>query len=333
MNIKKITTILKNEPKYRLKQVKQAVFCDLIANWDEATNLPKTLREKLKAEAPLELNYKLSNSTSSQSLKALVEFSDHKKIETVLIRHKDGRNTICVSSQVGCPCGCTFCATGRLGFDRNLTASEIISQVLLFARHLKELPNSRISNVVFMGMGEPMLNYDEVMEAVDILNDPDGLNIGARKISISTVGIVDGIKKLAGERKQINLAVSLHAPTDHLRSDIIPINQTYSINMLMRAVDKYIEHTGRRVMFEYLLIKGVNDSPENARELAELLKGKSLCFVNLIPYNPTAKFQPSPPEVIKKFKQVLEKAHITVTERHRFGRDIKAACGQLAAHQ
>ena len=193
---------------------------------------------------------------------------------------------------------------------------------------------ARVTNVVFMGMGEPFLNYDDVLEAIRILNDKNGFNLGARHISISTIGITEGIEKLAKEKLQINLAISLHAPNNNLRSKLMPINKKYPIEKILAAVDDYIKKTKRRVMFEYLMIDGVNDSPAQAKELAKLLK-KPLYFINLISFNPIghSKFKPSPGWKIKKFKEVLEKAGMAVTQRYRFGREIKAACGQLAGRE
>jgi len=243
------------------------------------------------------------------------------------MQHKDKRNTICVSSQAGCPLGCIFCSTGKLGFKRNLDFSEIISQVLFFARHLRQ-KGQRITNIVFMGMGEPFLNYGQVMQSLKVLNDSKGLNIGARHISVSTAGIPDKIREFAREKAQVNLAVSLNAPNDALRSRIMPINLSHPVAGLIKSVKYYISITNRRVMFEYVMLNGLNDSVEDAEELARLLKGL-LCFLNLIPYNGDPPLEASPPQSISAFKKVLEKNSITVTRRHRFGRDIDSACGQL----
>jgi 23S rRNA (adenine2503-C2)-methyltransferase len=243
------------------------------------------------------------------------------------MKHED-RNTVCVSSQVGCALGCLFCATGKMGFKRNLEVFEIVEQVLFFARYLKKTKD-KVTNVVFMGMGEPFLNYGNVLGAIKILNDKEGFNLGARKFSISTVGITEGIEKLAEEKLQINLAISLHASNNKLRSNLIPANKKYGIEKILKKVNEYIKKTNRKVMFEYLMIKDLNDSNESAKELAFLME-KPLYFVNLISYNPTGDFQPSSKETIQKFKSILEKEGVYVTERYRFGREIKAACGQLA---
>jgi 23S rRNA (adenine2503-C2)-methyltransferase len=329
MNLKNIEEILEKQPAYRQKQAKQAVFLDLAENWEQVKTFPKDLRELLNKECPLGIKALANVSKDEKTLKALVEFSDGLKVETVLMRHGDGRNTVCVSSQVGCPLGCLFCATGKLGFKRNLTAGEIIEQVLFFARYLKT-KKEKITNVVFMGMGEPFLNYGNVLEAIKTLNDKDGFNLGARHFSISTAGIPDGIKKLSEESLQVNLAISLHAPEDELRSRLMPLNKQYNIGEILAAVDDYIKATNRRVMFEYIMIDGINDSDDCAKKLAKLLK-KPLYFVNLISYNPTGIFNPSPSARIKKFKEILEGKGLTVTQRHRFGQDVRGACGQLAA--
>ncbi len=322
--------ILKKEPTYRLKQVKRAVFQDLIKSWDEATALPKGLREKLSQGYPIpELKVeKTLTSRDRQTIKILFKLEDDFKIESVLMQHLDGRRTVCVSSQVGCAMNCQFCATGQQGFKRNLSNLEIISQVLFFARLLKK--PQKITNLVFMGMGEPLLNYAQVLKAIRILNDKDGLNLGARHISISTAGIIEKIKILKEEKLQINLAISLHAPNNQLRERLMPTNIKYSIEKILGAVDDYIETTKRRVMFEYLMIAGINDSPEQAKELTRLMK-KPLYFVNLISFNPIGhfEFKPSPSWKIKKFKEILQKAGVVTTQRHRFGQEIQAACGQL----
>jgi len=261
-------------------------------------------------------------------------------VETVLMRHAGGRNTVCVSSQIGCPLACTFCATGKLGFKRDLKYYEIVEQVLFWARYLKKFRASNfefrasdvsdsVTNIVFMGMGEPFLNYDNVMEAIKVLNDKDGFNLGIRKFSISTAGITEGIIKLAEEELAINLAISLHAPNDELRQELMPVAKKYTIKNILEAVDYYIDKTHRRVMFEYIMIDGVNDHEDEAKELAKLLRGK-LCFVNLIPYNETGAFKGSSDSRITKFKNILMERGIQAIQRYRFGADIDAACGQLA---
>ena len=331
MNLGKLETILADQPAYRASQAREAVLKSLAESWKEVVGLPKELRQTLEKELPLKIDAKIFSSPGGSSLKALVTFEDGLQAESVLMRH-DNRNTVCVSSQIGCPMACSFCATGKMGFKRNLGAGEIIEQVVLFARALKR-EGQRVTNVVFMGMGEPFLNYDNVIAAVKIMNDQKGLNIGARHISISTVGITEGIEKLIDEPLQVNLAISLHAPNDTLRSKIMPANAKYPIDAIMKSVLRYSKNTNRRVMFEYIMISGVNDSDECARELARLIKSHlslKLAFVNLIRYNPTGIYGASSPERVKAFKTILMQENLETTERYRFGRGIKAACGQLA---
>lgn len=324
MNLALIEKKLENQPKYRIKQVRKLIFQDLIEDWDKASVLPIELREELKKECPLEIKHKMFD--EGDTLKALIELEDGLKIESVLMKHTDNRSTVCVSSQVGCPLACSFCATGTMGLKRNLTVEEIVMQVLLFERVCK------VTNVVFMGMGEPFLNYDNVMAAIRMLNSAEYFNIGSRKISVSTSGVVEGIEKFTNEELQVNLSISLHAPNDELRSKLMPINKKYSLNSLIEAVDKYITKTNRKVMFEYLMIAHENDSLECARELALLMK-KPLYMVNLIVYNPTGKFKASDSKTIKKFKEYLEREGIFTTQRYEFGRGIKAACGQLVTEE
>jgi len=332
VDLNNLETILAGQPAYRADQAREAVFKLLANDWNEVRALPKELRVKLNQDCPLAIDTRIFNSREGDSTKALLALDDGSEIETVLMRHSDDRNTVCVSSQVGCPMGCKFCATGKLGFKRNLTAMEIIKQVLLFSRILKK-ENRRVGSVVFMGMGEPFLNYDNVMAAIRMMNDENGLGIGARHISISTVGVVEGIEKLIDEPLQVNLAVSLHAPNDDLRLKMMPADAKYPIGTIFTAVLRYVKNTNRRVMFEYIMIDRLNDSDEYARELVALIKGRlslKLAFVNLISYNPTGDFYPSSSSRVKKFKEILEDANVEVTQRYRFGRGIKAACGQLA---
>ena len=332
MNIVKLGKFLMDmgESNYRLKQIKKAVFVDLINNWDEATALSKGLREALSKKFPISI-LKLTNlleSKNKDSMKAVFELGDKNIIETVLMKHL-GRNTVCVSSQAGCAMNCGFCATGKMGLKRNLTSEEIIDQVLFFARYLR-LSTSNVDNVVFMGMGEPFLNYDNTIQAIRILNDKDGFNLGIRHISVSTCGIAPEIAKFADENMQCNLAVSLHAANDKTRSKLMPINNTYPLAVLMKAVDDYVKNTNRKVMFEYLLIDGVNDRPEDAARLAKLMKN-NLYHVNLIKYHDTeSDFKPSLKLKRDKFFDNLKKLGVSVTFRVSFGEDILAACGQLA---
>jgi len=327
MNINNLEKSLIGEPKYRLKQAREAVFNKLIQDWKDLSVFPLELRERLNKEFPLLIKAEIFESQEKNTVKIALILKDNLKIESILMRHIDGRNTVCVSSQVGCPLACEFCATGKIGFKRNLDAWEITDQVLFFNRYLKK-EQKRATNVVFMGMGEPFLNYDNVLGAIKILNDKSFFNIGARHISISTAGVIEGIKKLAKENFQINLAVSLHAPNNELRTKIMPINKKYPIEAVLKTVDQYIKETKRKVMFEYLLIKDLNDSEDCALELAKLMK-KPLYFLNLILYNPTGSFKKSLPEKVKKFKKILEKKGVQFVQRYRFGEDIKGACGQL----
>lgn len=330
MNFDNLKSILEQEPSYRYRQVMAAIFQQLISDWDEASNLPLGLRQKLQQEFPLAIPAQTLFSQDKKTAKAVISLSDGLRIESVLMRHQ-GRNTVCVSSQVGCPIGCTFCATGKMGFRRNLTSGEIVTQVLFFNRLLKK-DNERVDNVVLMGMGEPFLNYDQVMGAIGMINDDQGLNIGARKISISTVGVIEGIRKLKRDSRQFNLAISLHAPNNFLRSKIIPYNKRVPLEKVMSGVKSYALATRRKVLFEYVMIRDFNDSMRTAEELAQLLQQipSALRHVNLIAYNPTGVFHPSSPETIKKFSETLEHRGVSVTERFRFGQGIRGACGQLA---
>jgi len=328
MKLENLERILADQPKYRVKQAYRAIFFDLVDDWSAVSNLPLALRQTLSIGCDLRIAGQIFVARNQGTVKALITLVDGLKIETVLLRHSDGRNTVCVSTQVGCPMGCSFCATGAMGFKRNLTQWEILEQVLFFSRELKP-KNQKVSNVVFMGMGEPFLNYDNVLAAIRIINDPDYFNLGARRISISTSGVIEGIKKITQEGLQVNLAISLHAPNDALRSELMPVNRRYPLKELLAAVTDYAEKTNRKVMFEYLLIDRVNDSSANAQELAQKMKNK-LFMVNLIPYNETGKFKPSPGPVIKVFKSILEEAGVNVTQRYTFGQDIDASCGQLA---
>ena len=324
MNLENISEIFAEQPKYRLTQAMKAVYEDLISDWEEVSTLPKNLRAILNENCPLLIDFELVKGKVSE--KALVTLVDDEKIEAVLMSHKDGRRTICISTQVGCPMGCLFCATGKLSFKRNLTADEMVEQVLLFGRILKK-KNERVSNVVFMGMGEPFLNYDEVMKAITALHDKLGL--GARRMSVSTCGIVPSIKRFAKERYEVNLAISLHASNDLLRSKLMPANTTYSLKDILLALDYYVEKTNRQVMYEYIMLDGVNDSAKDARELIGLLKDR-LAVVNLIPYN-GKEFKPSTRKNLDQFKKILGAGHIRVVERASYGQEIEAACGMLAA--
>jgi len=270
-------------------------------------------------------------STHDKSHKVLFELQDGEKIEAVLMRFKDGRKTVCVSSQVGCTLGCKFCATGKLGFKRNLTYEEITDQVLYFQLRLIAA-GERVDHVVYMGMGEPFLNYENVMKSIHILNDKMTFNIGMRHITVSTSGIIPGIQKFTKDGGQVNLAVSLHAHSQEVRASIMPIAKRYPLDDLMKACERYIEKTHRRISYEYIMLSGINDSEKDAYELANLLRGQ-LCHVNLIPYNDTnvKDIKGTPKRKIEHFQSILDTHRIPVTVRVSLGKDIAAACGQLAA--
>jgi 23S rRNA (adenine2503-C2)-methyltransferase len=326
------TLIKYNEPKFRVQQIARAFWKEFALSWDEITALPKELREKLKKEirwSSVNLE-KIVNDGNGAEKAVFILNSPTEKIESVLIKHDDDRRTVCVSSQIGCPAKCAFCATGQMGFKRNLSDEEIVDQVLFWARILKTR-GEKITNVVFMGMGEPFLNSDNVFRAIKKITAPEDFGLGARHISISTCGITPGIKRLSIDYPQINLALSLHAPNDRLRAKLMPINKKYNIKSVINALRDHIKKTNRKVMIEYLLINEVNDDPKLALELAELLKAEPLFHLNLIPCNKTGKFEPSPATKINLFSLNLRKNNIKFTIRKRFGSNIKAACGQLAA--
>lgn len=315
-----------NEKPFRAEQIFKWLYEVGVTSFDEMTNLSLELREKLKKEFDFH-NFKILKKQESVdgTKKYLFDILDGNAIETVLMEYHHGR-TICVSSQVGCKMGCKFCASTGAKFARNLTAGEIVEQILAVQRDEK----IRISNIVFMGIGEPLDNYDNVLNAIEILNHPKGLNIGARHISISTSGIVPKIYELAERNYQFTLSISLHATTDEKRSEMMPINNKYNIEELMKACKYYIEKTNKRISFEYALAKENNDNLEDAKELVKLLKGM-LCHVNLIPINKieNGKYIKSTNENIIKFRDYLNAKGITATIRRELGSDIDAACGQL----
>ncbi len=331
--LKEVMTELK-QPAYRLAQAKRAFYVELLSGWNEVTPFSKSLRDELEKRVPWDALTpgRTLVSSNKDTVKMLFSTHDGKKIETVLMRHEGGRNTVCISSQVGCAMGCTFCATGTMGLTRNLTAEEIVDQVVHMARFLKP-EQAHVTNVVFMGMGEPLHNYAEVMKAVYILNDQDGFCLGARHITISTCGIVPGINKLAQEPLQVNLAISLHSARDVTRSKIMPVNNPFPVKKLMEAVDAYAEQTNRKVFFEYLLLKGVNDTQEEAEALVRLLEhNKRLYHVNLIKYHDTDLFIGTQKDARLSFMHKIQRLGMPVTHRVSFGEDIDAACGQLAVN-
>lgn len=321
------------EPPYRARQVWQDLYRQFWNKTEEFTMLPANIRARLGETflfTPL-LPIRTLESSDRQTAKTLFRLVDGQAIETVLMRYND-RQTLCISTQVGCGMGCVFCATGQMGFKRHLTNGEIVAQVVYFARLLGE-QGGKVTNVVVMGMGEPFHNYEATMAAIDCLNHPDGMNLGERRFTVSTAGLIPTIQRFAIEKRQINLAISLHASEDELRSSMMPVNKKYPIKDLIEACRGYVAITGRRITFEWALIQGVNDSVEEARKLARLLKGL-LCHVNIIPLNPTRLFkgEPTTRERARMFRDTLEIAGIPCTIRIRRGIEIQAGCGQLASY-
>jgi 23S rRNA (adenine2503-C2)-methyltransferase len=320
------------EASFRADQIWQDMYVELKTDFTLFTTLSKSLRERFSQEYTIENLIPVDRLSSSdgQTTKVLFELVNGNHIEAVLMKY-DKRRTLCISTQAGCAMGCTFCATGQMGFTRNLTSGEIIGQVLYFARELAN-EGEKVTNIVYMGMGEPFHNYDATLASIDTLNHPKGFNFGARRFTISTVGLIPAIKRFTTENRQVNLAISLHAATDDLRASMMPVNDRYPIADLIAACREYVAHTHRRITFEWALIQNVNDTPEQAEKLVELLKGL-LCHVNVIPLNPTALFggQRSELNRIKKFQHILESNGIPCTIRIRRGIDIQAGCGQLAS--
>jgi 23S rRNA (adenine2503-C2)-methyltransferase len=309
------------EPSYRAGQVWEWVVRGA-ASYDEMTNLPAGLRARLEAAVPLStLTVQAEAKSDDGTVKTLFHTADGRAIEAVLMRYRDGRRSVCVSSQSGCPLTCTFCATGKMKFGRNLSADEILDQALHFRR------SEQIDHVVFMGMGEPTMNIDNVLAACERLPD---LGVTHRRTAISTVGWVPGIDRLAECEMPVSLALSLHAPNDGLRSQLMPVNERYPLREVLAACDRYRAKRRRKVFVEYVMLDQVNDLPEHARELAARLDPR-VYKVNLIPYNPTGAYDGSSPERIEVFRAILAEHRITATVRLTRGRDIDAACGQLAA--
>ncbi|MGN6709990.1 23S rRNA (adenine2503-C2)-methyltransferase [Anaerocolumna jejuensis DSM 15929] len=316
-----------DEKPFRAAQIYEWLHVKLIQDYEEMTNIPKNLRVFLAENTDLK-NLKLIQTLTSktgETQKFLFQLEDGNLLECVLMKYHHG-NSVCISSQVGCKMGCRFCASTLNGFERNLTASEMLNQIYLVQR----LTGERVSNVVVMGTGEPLDNYDNLVAFIRLLSDEMGLHISQRNITVSTCGLVDKIRKLAEEKFQITLALSLHASNDAVRRELMPIANRYSIEEVLHACDDYFSQTGRRMTFEYSLIAGENDSHEQARELAALLKGKN-AHINLIPVNPIKErdYKQSKGDSVQKFKLILEKYGINVTIRREMGTDINAACGQL----
>jgi 23S rRNA (adenine(2503)-C(2))-methyltransferase len=351
MELKALHAKLKSlkTPDYRLKQAMRSYYQDLLPGWAEISTWPKDLREACSdlEWSPLELIHEQTTDEPA-SAKLLFQTHDKLRIEAVIMRHRDGRNTVCISSQAGCAMGCAFCATGAQGLSRNLTSGEIVDQAVQAARWLKThnvkrityetdqrtsgpADDVRVTNVVFMGMGEPFNNPDEVFESLKRLMDQDMFGLGARHISISTCGIIPGIQRLAKEAPQVNLAISLHAPTQELRAKLMPVAKAYALDRLMDVIKDYLNKTNRKIMFEYVMLRTINDRIEDAEKLAELLSGfRHLAHVNLIKYHKTGKYQASSQDTRRIFANTLKRRGIAVTERISFGEEIEAACGQLA---
>ncbi|MFC4775489.1 23S rRNA (adenine(2503)-C(2))-methyltransferase RlmN [Paenibacillus sp. GCM10023252] len=319
------------EPAFRAGQLFDWLYVKRVKSFEDMTNLPKGLRDKLESQFQF---VKLQEITKLESKDGTVKFLfglyDNHAIETVVMRHNYG-NSICVTTQVGCRIGCTFCASTLGGLKRNLTAGEIVAQVVT-AQQALDATGERVSSIVIMGSGEPFENYDATMAFLRIMIHEKGLNIGQRHITVSTSGIVPSMYKFAEENTQINLALSIHAPNDELRSKLMPVNRRYPLDEVLEACHYYLAKTGRRITFEYALIGGVNDRPEHADELGRVLKGM-LCHVNLIPVNyvPERDYERTPRDDIFEFQRVLEKHKVNVTIRREQGHDIAAACGQLRA--
>ncbi len=324
-------------PRYRADQILLPLYYKFPKDINDIPQLPKKLREKLT-----EAGYTIGSakethrvvSDDGDTTKLLLNLTDGTPVETVLIQYPSSkinghpRSTICVSTQIGCAMGCVFCATGQMGFEKNIRAEEIVAQVIHFADILQQR-GEHVTNLVFMGMGEPMANYDETIRAVRILTHDRGFGIGQRNITISTIGLISGIDKLAEENLQVGLAISLHAPNNELRKKLVPTAGPNSVEDIIEAGRRYFKKTGRRVTFEYALMKGINDSPEIATELAILLKGNG-SHVNLIPINPTAgDFKRPTQDNISEFERILSNAGVNCTVRIEKGTEISAACGQL----
>ena len=324
-------------PRYRADQILLPLYYKFPKEFDDIPQIPKKLREELT-----KVGYTIGSakeihrvvSDDGDTIKLLLKLTDNNSVETVLMQYDSSkigghpRSTICVSTQIGCAMGCVFCATGQMGFEANLKAEHIVCQVIHFAEILQER-GEHVTNLVFMGMGEPMANYDEMIRAVKILTHDRGFGLGQRHITISTIGLRTGIEKLAKENLQIGLAISLHAPNNELRKKLVPTATPNSVEEIIEMGRDYFKKTGRRVTFEYALMAGVNDSPNTATELARLLKGNG-SHVNLIPINPTAgNFQRPSKDNVRVFEQILSKAGINCTVRIEKGTEISAACGQL----
>jgi 23S rRNA (adenine2503-C2)-methyltransferase len=318
------------EPAYRARQLWRWVYKRLAAGYDEMTDLPRGLRAQLAATLPLSpLTLSAQRLSDDAATKVLLRTADGRLVEAVLMRYPE-RTTLCLSSQLGCAVGCVFCQTGLTGFDRNLTPGELLGQALSLAREART-EGLAVTNIVMMGMGEPLLNYPTLLAFLARITDPAAFGLGARHITVSTAGIAPRIRQLARAPHQVNLAVSLHAADDELRGRLVPLNARYPLAELMDACREYLALTHRRISFEWTLIRGVNDSPEQARRLAALVRGM-LCHVNLIPLNPIdASLSEPEPAAVAAFAETLRRHGVPATVRHSRGRSVAAACGQLRA--
>jgi 23S rRNA (adenine2503-C2)-methyltransferase len=318
-----------NQPSFRVKQIRSSYFTGKFKSYDEMSDLPKSLRLDLQAN----LNYlslsPIKTSTSTKTTKVLLKLADGNSIESVLMDYDDWL-TVCLSSQVGCPLNCSFCATGKMGFKRNLTVEEILDQISYWQQQV--FPKY-IGRLVFMGMGEPFLNWDNLVSAIKIINSPDGFNIGARKISISTAGIVPGIYDFTALNLEINLAISLHSANQQSRENLMPIAKKYPLVDLKKALDLYTQKTKRQIFLEYALMKNINDTPGELNCLINFMRSNKLFYLNLIPLNPIKNgITPSDNSTLKAFSQKLSKSGINFSLRRTFGQNIDAACGQLVAN-
>jgi 23S rRNA (adenine2503-C2)-methyltransferase len=317
-------------PSYRIKQIWQGIYQQLWTDFDVFTNLPQDLRTSLHNNYSFTEIKPMKSLTSSNgdTVKTLFELNDGNQIEAVLMKYSR-RRTLCISTQSGCGMDCSFCATGQMGLNRNLSSGEIIAQVLYYARSLVK-NNEKVTNIVIMGMGEPFHNYEATMQAIDRLNHPEGMNLGERRFTISTVGLIPQIKRFASELRQINLAVSLHAVDNELRSSLLPINKKYPVDELLSVCEDYVNKTRRRITFEWALINDVNDSISQARDLAQKIQGM-ICLVNIIRLNPTSGYSGSTTSKKKAlaFCEELQRHNIPCTIRLRRGIEIQGGCGQL----
>ncbi|MBR3524067.1 MAG: 23S rRNA (adenine(2503)-C(2))-methyltransferase RlmN [Bacilli bacterium] len=318
--------LISNEfKKFNASQIYEWIYQKKIENFDLMSNLSLNLREILKQNYTFNKLEVIDHLSDKMADKFLFRLSDNEKIEAVLMHHDYGYS-LCISTQVGCNMGCAFCESGRLKKVRNLEKEEMVLQIL----EVEEILNLKITHVVLMGIGEPFDNYDNVIGFIDIINDPKSIALGSRHITVSTSGLIPAIKKFTEYDKQVNLAISLHAPNDELRSKLMPINKAYPLSELMPVLKEYIKKTNRRLTFEYIMLYGVNDTEECAKELAKLVRGMN-AYINLIPYNETShiEFKKSTQERIMKFYDILKKENVCVTIRKEFGSKLKAACGQL----